>query len=500
MSIDIYKYVYLIGVGGIGMSALARYFNANGKKVLGYDSVRSDLCIELEKEGIDINYSDEELAIPELLKISNDCTLLVIYTPAVSEDNQIFSFFRDKKFKIFKRAEVLGMISKQSFTIAIAGTHGKTTTSTMLAHILKQAGKKVHAFLGGISRNYGTNLLLAEKGDVLIVEADEFDRSFLQLHPDIAIITSVAADHLDIYEDQDNLESAFKQFASQVKEEGLLLIEESISLILPVSDEVAVLTYSANNNADYFANNVRVADGKMFFDMTLSRDYVTPLIVKNSINIKQNKVKKYDLMLSERFIGYNRDLSILGKEVCEDIELKMPGIHNISNAVAASAVAFYLGMQYYEILEGINSFKGIERRFEKHIDTEGLVYIDDYAHHPDEVSATIDTTKKLYPSRELLVVFQPHLFSRTKDFIHEFATSLQKADDLVLLNIYPAREKPIAGINSKALLDLCNNSNKELCSNDQLVSLLEKKNLDVLLTLGAGDIGTLVNPIKHMLN
>ncbi|MEC7863655.1 MAG: UDP-N-acetylmuramate--L-alanine ligase [Bacteroidota bacterium] len=465
MNIDSYKHIYLIGVGGIGMSALARYFNAKGKNVSGYDKERSDLCIELEEEGINIHYTDESSAIPESLRNSADNNILIIYTPAIPQENQIFSFFRNQGFEILKRSEVLGMISKQSFTIAIAGTHGKTTTSTMLAHILEQAGKETTAFLGGISRNYKTNLLLAEKGNILIVEADEYDRSFLQIHADVAIITSVEADHLDIYKNKSDLDLAFKQFASQVKEEGLLLVEESIALDFPVPNRGVRLIYSANTKADYFVENIRVINGKMIFDMILDRS-----------------IHKAE------------------KEVQKDIELQMPGVHNISNAVAASAVAFYLGLTCDDIVEGLVTFKGITRRFDKHIDTEELVYIDDYAHHPEEVSATIDTTKQLYPSRDLLVVFQPHLFSRTKDFINEFAASLQRADDLVLLNIYPAREKPIAGINSQALLDLCNNTKKELCSKDELLSVLGKKNLDVLLTLGAGDIGTLVRPIKHMLN
>ena len=465
MNIDSYKHIYLIGVGGIGMSALARYFNAKGKNVSGYDKERSDLCIELEEEGINIHYTDESSAIPESLRNSAYNNILIIYTPAIPQENQIFSFFRNQGFEILKRAEVLGMISKQSFTIAVAGTHGKTTTSTMLAHILEQAGKEPTAFLGGISRNYKTNLLLAEKGNILIVEADEYDRSFLQIHADVAIITSVGADHLDIYKDKSDLDLAFKQFVSQVKEEGLLLVEESIALNFPVPNRGVRLTYLANTKADYFVENIRVIKGKMIFDMI-----------------------------------QDRGLHKVGKEVQKDIELQMPGVHNISNAVAASAVAFYLGLTCDDILEGLATFKGITRRFDKHIDTEKLVYIDDYAHHPEEVSATINTTKQLYPSRDLLVVFQPHLFSRTKDFINEFATSLQRADDLVLLNIYPAREKPIAGINSQVLLDLCNNAKKELCSKDELLSVLGKKNLDVLLTLGAGDIGTLVRPIKHMLN
>ncbi len=458
MNLELYKYVYFIGIGGIGMSALARYFNAKGKYVVGYDQINSDLSIALESEGIMISYLDKVSSIPNVIQNAKFNDILVIYTPAITEKNQIFSFFQDKKYKVFKRAEILGLISKQLFTIAVAGTHGKTTTSAMLAHILKKSGKETTAFLGGISRNYNTNLLMAERGDILIVEADEYDRSFLQIFPDIAIITSVSADHLDIYEDEEDLNLAFIQFASQVKEKGLLLFEESIDIDFPVPDEGVRFCYSAKNRADYFSENIRVQNGKMIFDMV-------------ALEKKQS-----------------------------NIMLDMPGTHNISNAVAATAVAFYLGLSFDAVASGLKTFKGVNRRFDKHIDTDKMVYIDDYAHHPEEVSATIVATKQLYPQRELIVVFQPHLFSRTKDFANEFAVSLEEADDLVLLDIYPAREKPIVGVSSQMILDLCSNSNKEVCSKDQLLSVLEKKNIDILLTLGAGDISTLVQPIKHMLN
>ncbi|MAJ89818.1 MAG: UDP-N-acetylmuramate--L-alanine ligase [Flavobacteriales bacterium] len=458
MNLELYKYVYFIGIGGIGMSALARYFNAKGKYVVGYDQINSDLSIALESEGIIISYLDKVSSIPNVIQNAKYNDILVIYTPAITEKNQIFSFFKDKKYKVFKRAEILGLISKQLFTIAVAGTHGKTTTSTMLAHILKKSGKETTAFLGGISRNYNTNLLMAERGDILIVEADEYDRSFLQIFPDIAIITSVSADHLDIYEDEEDLNLAFIQFASQVKEKGLLLFEESIDIDFPVPDVGVRFCYSAKNRADYFSENIRVQNGKMIFDMI-------------ALEKKQS-----------------------------NIMLDMPGTHNISNAVAATAIAFYLGLSFDAVASGLKTFKGVNRRFDKHIDTDKMVYIDDYAHHPEEVSATIVATKQLYPKRELIVVFQPHLFSRTKDFANEFAVSLEEADDLVLLDIYPAREKPIVGVSSQMILDLCSNSNKEVCSKDQLLSVLEKKNIDILLTLGAGDISTLVQPIKHMLN
>ena len=466
MSLDLYKYCYLIGIGGIGMSAIARYFNEKGKNVYGYDQVKSDLCYNLENEGITINYSDDYFAIPQPIKNAKNNEVLVIYTAAIKSDHELFSFFLKKKYNIFKRAEILGIISRQSFTIAVAGTHGKTTTSTMLAHILKSSGKDATAILGGISSNYNTNLLLSAKEDILIVEADEYDRSFLHIHPDIAIITSVVSDHLDIYKDKENLHLAFLQFASQVKAKGMLLVEKSVSLNFITPNHGIILKYSANDVTDYFAKNIRVQNSKMFFD----------IVVKDIIqrrNAERNQI---------------------------DIELLMPGIHNISNAVAASTVAHYLGLSLIDIAAGIASFKGVDRRFDKHIDTNRLVYIDDYAHLPDEISVTIDTAKQLYPLRKLMVVFQPHLFTRTKDFADDFAKSLEAADDLVLLDIYPAREKPIAGINSQMLLDLCNNTKRQLCSKEDLLSILEKKQIDVLLTIGAGDISTLVQPIKYMLN
>ena len=448
------------------MSALARYFNSKGKMVSGYDKVKSELCIELETEGINIHYSDDVHEIPEPIKNAGFNDILVIYTPAISSENKVLSFFTNKGFKVYKRAEVLGMISKQSFTIAVAGTHGKTTTSTILAHILKQAGKDSTAFLGGISRNYNTNLLLADKGNILIVEADEYDRSFLQLHADIAIITSVDADHLDVYENKEDLEKAFVQFATQIKQKGLLLVEESVSIDFPVPEDGAKLTYSATKNADYYAENIKVKDGKMNFDL-----------------------KALDIMPGMSY-----------EQKQEGLEFILPGIHNVSNSIAASAVSCYLGLGCKDIARGLATFKGINRRFDVHLSTSKIAYVDDYAHHPEEVSATIGAAKQLFPQRDLTVVFQPHLFSRTQDFANEFASSLVGANDLILLDIYPAREKPITGVDSQMLLDLCTNPIKEVCSKEELLAVLKNKELDVLLTLGAGDIGTLVEPIKHLLN
>jgi UDP-N-acetylmuramate--alanine ligase len=466
MNLDLYKYIYLIGVGGIGMSALARYFNSKGKMVSGYDKIKSELCIELETEGINIHYSDDVHEIPEPIKNAGFNDILVIYTPAISSENKVISFFTNKGFKVYKRAEVLGMISKQSFTIAVAGTHGKTTTSTILAHILKQAGKDSTAFLGGISRNYNTNLLLADKGNILIVEADEYDRSFLQLHADIAIITSVDTDHLDIYENKEDLEKAFVQFATQIKQKGLLLVEESVSIDFPAPEDGAKLTYSATKNADYYAENIKVKDGKMNFDL-----------------------KALDIMPGMSY-----------EQKQEGLEFILPGIHNVSNSIAASAVSCYLGLGCKDIARGLTTFKGIKRRFDVHLSTSKVAYVDDYAHHPEEVSATIGAAIQLFPKRDLTIVFQPHLFSRTQDFANEFASSLVGANDLILLDIYPAREKPITGVDSQMLLDLCTNPIKEVCKKEELLAVLKNKELDVLLTLGAGDIGTLVEPIKHLLN
>tara|TARA_B100001142_G_scaffold168899_1_gene168562 strand:+ start:4271 stop:5671 length:1401 start_codon:yes stop_codon:yes gene_type:complete len=466
MNLDHYKYIYLIGVGGVGMSALARYFNSHQKKVYGYDQVRSILCKELEKEGVRIHYKQGAKYIPQEIKEVCLDDLLVVYTPAVPFGSFEICYFLEKGIQLYKRSEILGAISKDSFTIAVAGTHGKTTTSTMLAHILYKSGKDVTAFLGGISKDYNTNLLLSNSEDILIVEADEYDRSFLQLYADIAVITSLDADHLDIYEDESDLQAAFMQFASQVKEEGILLVENSIKIDFPTPKNGVKLKYSAIQKADCYADNIKMQNGNMLFDV--------------------------------------RVVDVISDDLCEQkkdsLELQLPGVYNVSNAIAALSVAYYLGLSFQEISDNLATFKGIKRRFDKHIDNEKVVYIDDYAHHPRELTAIIDTAKKMYPARELTVIFQPHLFTRTQNFAKEFAESLSRADDLVLLDIYPAREQPIIGVNSEMLLSLCSNAIKEACSSNEILSILKEKDIDVLLTLGAGDIGDLVRPIKQMLN
>ena len=466
MNLDLYKHIYFVGIGGIGMSALARYFNAKGKNVCGYDKVESDLCKELESEGISIHYRVGADNIPSQIKDADCNEMLIIYTPAVSLENKELQFFKEKGCRLYKRAEVVGMISHQLFTIAVAGTHGKTTTSTILAHILQNSGKDSTAFLGGISKNYNSNLLLAKKEKILIVEADEYDRSFLQLKPDMAIITSVDADHMDVYKTKEDLHKAFIQFTSQIKQKGVLLVEESVDIDFPIPEKGKKLTYSATSKADWYAENIRVKNGKMIFDLS-------------SLNVPSG---------------------LLGELNQTDIEFILPGKHNISNSVAAACVCYYLGVSAEDISEGITTFSGINRRFEVLINNDDLAFVDDYAHHPEEVSSTINAAKQLFPNRTITVVFQPHLYSRTQDFVTEFAISLSLADQLILLDIYPAREEPISGVNSQMLLDLCTNPKKETCSKQELLKILKGEDLDVLLTLGAGDISALVQPIKHMLN
>ena len=467
MSLESKKIVFMIGVGGIGMSALARYFILKGKKVFGYDKSKSDLTKQLEKEGVKLCHDDDLEFLTENINTIDKDSILIIYTPAVSKQNNFLSFFIKNQFNVVKRSDVLAEITKDEFTIAVSGTHGKTTTATALTHILKYSGFNVTAFLGGISNNYKTNLIYNKNPDFIIVEADEYDRSFLKLNPDIAIITSVNPDHLDVYKTSENFQDAFKQFASQIKPNGFLIYEDSIKVNFSTLTNVSHLTYSCENKSDVYAANYRIIEGDVKYDML--------------VNLTHTEILE-------------------DKRRLENISLNMPGRHNLSNFLAASSVGLLLGSTFNDIYNASENFKGVSRRFDKHIDKEDLIYIDDYAHHPDEITATINTTKLLYPSKNLTVVFQPHLFSRTKDFAIEFADSLKAADCLVLLDIFPSRENPISGIDSSMLLNLCTNEKKEICSKNELIPLLTKKKLDVLLTLGAGDISNLVKPIKQILN
>ena len=444
--------VYLIGIGGIGMSALAKYFFAQGKQVGGYDRTSTPLTQELESSGISVRYTDELKAIEDVFK--NIDSTLVIYTPAVPENHSELSYFKSHGFEVLKRSQVLGELSRTYETIAVAGTHGKTTTSSIIAHLLKTSSRDCNAFLGGISSNYNTNLLTSTNSNLMVVEADEFDRSFLTLSPNLAIITSVDADHLDIYGSADEMLNSFHDFTECISTNGTLIYR----LGLPFSESSKErFTYSVSEQSDYYTSNLSITSGRYSFNIH------SP------------------------------------SRTIEDLTFGMPGLHNLENAVAAFAAVDQLGLSDSEIREGFASYKGVKRRFDVHINTKELVYIDDYAHHPTEISACVNSVRELFPGRKVKGIFQPHLFSRTKDHMSEFAKSLSGLDEVTLLDIYPAREEPIAGITSSALLERINSGNKQLVSKASAVDQLSTGNVDVLLTMGAGDIDQLVAPIKQKL-
>jgi UDP-N-acetylmuramate--alanine ligase len=451
--------VYFIGIGGIGMSALARWFNANGYFVAGYDKTVTPLTQKLEAEGILVHYEDSVELIPA--KVSSDNkTSLVVYTPAVPKEHLEFNFLKDNGFEILKRSQVLGELTKNYFTIAVAGTHGKTTTSSMIAHILKSSGRNCTAFVGGIMANYDSNLIIGKDGEdnIIVVEADEFDRSFLTLHPDIAVITAVDADHLDIYGSADSLKDSFKDFIRNIKKNGKLFIEEKSALKIDVEglNVVDFETYGLENGQIH-AEKISVIDGQFNFN----------------------------------FNGSNTQIN--------DLILPLPGFHNVENCVAAISVADELNIEAEKIDKALKEYKGVKRRFEYIIKTNDLVFIDDYAHHPEEIRALLKSTRALFPEKKITVIFQPHLFTRTRDFAEGFSETLSLADEVILLDIYPARELPINGVNSEMLLATINSNAKSVCSKEALVSELENKDLEVLLTVGAGDIDALVQPIKEAL-
>ncbi len=436
--------VYFIGIGGIGMSALARYFHATKFNVAGYDKVASPVTNGLMELGISISFEDSvDVISKEFLDNENS---IVIYTPAVPNNHKQLMYFKSHNFNIFKRAEILGEITKNTFCFAVAGTHGKTTTSTILGHILKEAGVNATSFLGGISENYNSNLILG--GDeISVVEADEYDRSFLQLSPNIACITSMDADHLDVYGASDALEQSFIDFANKVSD--TLFIKKGLPL--------QGITYGIEEGADYDAQNISIKDGAYFFDVK------TP------------------------------------SEIIKNIELNLPGKHNVLNTVVALAMANNYGVSLPVIAKALKTFKGIKRRFNFKIKTDKLVLIDDYAHHPTEINAVAKAVKELYPTKKITAIFQPHLFSRTQDFIDDFAKSLAKFDELMLLDIYPAREAPIEGVTSGWLLSKVNLKNKKLVSKNELINEASNSESDVIVILGAGDIGELVNPLTKTL-
>ncbi len=448
MELNNIKQVYLVGIGGIGMSGLARYFHKRGCEVIGYDRTQTTLTDALETEGITITFTDSVSEIPESFRVMSD-SLLVIYTPAIPKDSAILNYFQDKGFEPKKRSEVLGIISKGMYTVAVAGTHGKTTTSTIVAHILKYSGFDCTAFLGGIASNYNSNVLFGNN-NIMVVEADEYDRSFLRLHPDIAIITSMDADHLDIYGDDSHVKESFRLFASQLKEGGKLIHKKGLQL-------GGGTAYSASESAQVSAKNVRIESGTFFFDF-------------------ENESQQI-----------------------ENIEFGLPGLHNVENATAAIQAALLLGVQPEKIKAALKDFRGVKRRFEYVVKNENHVFIDDYAHHPEELRACISGVRSLYPDKKLTVVFQPHLFSRTRDFVEGFAEVLNTADELVLLDIYPARELPIEGVTSQIISDRMSLKNRQICGKDMVPEFVRDKKPELLLTVGAGDIDTLVLPIKEIL-
>ena len=445
------KYVYLIGIGGIGMSALARWFNFNGLKVSGYDRTPSSLTESLQAEGIDIHYEDAPERIPADVPAT-----LVIYTPAVPKELGEMKHVIEKGYKVLKRSEVLGEISRDQMCLAVAGTHGKTTTSTLVAHILTEAGEGCSAFLGGISKNYGSNLLMSRTKTV-VAEADEYDRSFLRLYPDIAAITAMDADHLDIYGDLEHVQEAFREFAARVHETLILKYG------LPINasqTQARIFTYHFDDTrADFHSTNLRLTpDGHYTFDL------------------------------------------VYPGGTLKDIRCGVLGWVNVENAVAAAAMCLCYGIDGQKLRRAIGSFKGAQRRLDEHVNRPGLVYIDDYAHHPAELASAISSIRGIFPGRKITGVFQPHLYTRTRDFAPEFAQALSGLDELILLDIYPAREEPIEGVSSELIFSAVTCPEKVLIKRDELLKELEGRKLDVLVTFGAGNIDRFVEPITRMLN
>ena len=444
-----FKTYYFVGIGGIGMSAIARYLKNNGHRVYGYDRTRTQLTAELEKEGMNITYEEDLNHLPEVID-------LAIYTPAIPAENKILKEIIKRGIQLNKRAFALAEIVKEKKVIAIAGTHGKTTTSGLLAHLLHNSKIGCSAFLGGIANNYSTNMLCDTKSEYVVVEADEYDRSFLNLNPFVSAITSISPDHLDIYQNKENLEQAFAQFANQTDKNGHVFLKKEVKV--EIDEQIKTNTYSLTDiESDYYAWNVRVSNGSYYFD------YHTP-----------------------------------GK-VYYDMQMTYPGIHNIENAVLALSIALSLGVNEYELRAALKSFKGMKRRFDLKCKTDETIYYDDYAHHPEEIEATITSLKHLYPNKRICGIFQPHLYSRTKDFADQFAEALENLDDIILLPIYPAREEAIPGITSKTILHKINKMDKYHVTKEQLFPLLSALQPELLVTLGAGDIDQLVEPIIQLL-
>lgn len=455
MNVNTLKAVYFIGAGGIGMSALVRYFLSKGKKVAGYDRTPSELTQKLNEEGAAIHYEENTALIPDDFKQPE--TTLIIYTPAIPANHQELTYFRENGFEIQKRAQVLGMLTRTERGMCVAGTHGKTTTSTMAAHLLHQSHVTCNAFLGGISKNYGTNLLLSDKSDLVVIEADEFDRSFHWLTPYATVITATDSDHLDIYGTHEAYVESFRKYTSLIRPDGYLIIKKGIDLQPDVQPRVTVYTYS-NDEGDFHAENIRIANGEITFD------FISPLG-----NIA-------------------------------DIRLGVPVYVNIENGVAAMALAQIGGATAEEIRTAMATFQGVDRRFDFKIKNDRIVLLSDYAHHPAEIRQSVTSIRTLYPDKKITAIFQPHLYTRTRDFYKEFADSLSLLDEVILLDIYPAREQPIPGITSQLIYDnLRPGIEKCLCKKEDLLDLLKNKHLEVLITLGAGDIDNYIPQISELL-
>ena len=435
--------IYFIGIGGIGMSALARYFHANNKHVVGYDKTQTEITNSLVDLGVEIHFEDSIDNIKT--EYQNSENTLIVYTPAVPKSHKELNYFKNNGFKVLKRSQVLGLITENTFCLAVAGTHGKTTTTSILGHLMNECNVPVTAFLGGISENYNSNLIL-NGTEVSVVEADEFDRSFLTLSPDLACITSIDADHLDIYGDASELKKTFEDFSKKIKSNGKLFVRNGLPL--------KGITYGIEDDSDYSIHNIKIENGTYVFDVK------TP------------------------------------KKVLENLQFNLPGRHNLSNALIALAMAVEYGCPHQQLAKALASYKGVKRRFTYHIKTDEFVFIDDYAHHPEEINAVHQAVREMYPNKKVLAIFQPHLYSRTQDFVDDFATSLSQFDELILLDIYPARELPIEGVTSSWLLNKINNKNKQLVSKTELLSKIHESSAQVILTIGAGDIGEEVKHIK----
>lgn len=445
-----YTNIYFIGIGGIGMSAIARYYHYKGLKVSGYDKTPSELTAALESEGIEVHYEDNIGFIPKDVE-----NTLVVYTPAIPADMGELVYVQEHGYRVIKRSRTLGEIAQGQKCLAVAGTHGKTTTSTLLAHIFKNSGEGCSAFLGGISKNYDTNLLVSHN-PVIVAEADEFDRSFLQLFPEIAVITSMDADHLDIYSDISNMHDAFKAFASQVS--GTVIAKYGLP-IEQKDTKAQILRYAYDDaRADFYASGIKVDEcGYFTFDL----------------NWPGGTVK--------------------------DCKVGIPGWINVENAVAASAIALTYGLDPEKVKKALSSFQGVKRRFDIHLNTPGCAYIDDYAHHPKEISAAISSMRDIFPGRRLTAIFQPHLYTRTRDFADEFAEALSGVDKLILLDIYPAREEPIPGVTSEIIFDKVTAPEKVIMKKEELMEYIQNEPVDTLITFGAGNIDRFIRPITEML-